>query len=92
MKFSIQTRLKFIPLVSLSLLVAVGQQVSAGSMPQHIDGTNQILLDNTEPYDPGKEITENTHGPNPHGPNPNGPDPHDEQHDPHLPANDREKY
>jgi hypothetical protein len=41
-----------------------------------------------EPYDPGKEITENPHGPNPHGPNPNGPDPHDERHDGHMPKLD----
>jgi hypothetical protein len=33
--------------------------------------------------DPGKDITDDPHGPDPHGP-----DPHDEVHDQGLPAND----
>ncbi len=43
-------------------------------------------------YDPGKEITENPHGPNPHGPDPHGPSPYEEQHDKDLPANNPDRY
>ncbi len=37
-----------------------------------------------DPYDPPP------YGPNPHGGNPHGGDPHDENHDPNLPANNKE--
>lgn len=43
-------------------------------------------------YDPGKEITDDPHGPGTHGPNPHGPDPHDEIHDKNLPANNPAPY
>jgi hypothetical protein len=42
--------------------------------------------------DPGKDITDDPHGPGPHGRNPHGPDPHDEVHDNKLPANDPDSY
>jgi hypothetical protein len=40
-----------------------------------------------EVSDPGKDITDNPHGPDPHGP-----DPHDEVHDKYMPANSPGDY
>ena len=42
--------------------------------------------------DPGKDITDDPHGPGTHGPNPHGHDPYDEIHDNKLPANDPDQY
>lgn len=42
--------------------------------------------------DPGKDMTDDPHGPNPHGRNPRGGDPHDERHDSDLPANNPDRY
>ncbi|MDZ4837683.1 MAG: hypothetical protein SGJ27_28185 [Candidatus Melainabacteria bacterium] len=43
-------------------------------------------------YDPGKEITDDPHGPSTKGPNPHGRDPYDEIHDKNLPANNPDPY
>jgi hypothetical protein len=50
------------------------------------------LASDDKDYDPGKEITDNPHGPNPHGPDPHGPSPYEEQHDKNLPANNPDRY
>jgi len=51
-----------------------------------------LLVENKDDRDPGKDITDNPHGPNPHGRDPHGPDPYDEVHDKRLPANDPDSY
>ncbi len=54
--------------------------------------TKVLLVENKDDRDPGKDITDNPHGPNPHGRDPHGPDPYDEVHDKRLPANDPDPY
>jgi hypothetical protein len=54
--------------------------------------TDKVSIATDKDYDPGKEITDDPHGPGTHGPNPHGPDPQDEQHDKNLPANDADRY
>ena len=51
-----------------------------------------IAENKKEDNDPGKDITDDPHGPGTHGPNPHGRDPYDEIHDRNLPANDPDKY
>lgn len=63
--------------------------VSAESVFQPI----YTVADNKkDDYDPGKEITDDPHGPGTKGPNPHGPDPYDEIHDKNLPANNPGPY
>jgi hypothetical protein len=56
------------------------------------NANDMISTSKDKDYDPGKEITDDPHGPNPHGPNPHGPAPEEEQHDKNLPANNPDRY
>lgn len=86
---------------TLVALLALNSHYVLSSYGTVIDGTKQscnrlhlLICSDPEPYDPGKEITDNPHGPNPHGPNPHGPDPHDEVHGNQMPHtdNDYDRY
>ncbi len=46
-----------------------------------------LIADNGPPSDP---YGNSPYGPNPHGRDPHGADPHDENHDPNLPANNKD--
>jgi len=52
----------------------------------------RIADNKKEDNDPGKDITDDPHGPGTKGPNPHGRDPYDEIHDSKLPANDPDPY
>lgn len=78
------------------LSIAVGVSFSVGpSTPSLVTihpSRPLLVADNSKDYDPGKEITDNPHGPNPHGPDPHGGDGHDEVHDKDMPANNPDRY
>jgi hypothetical protein len=93
MKAERTNNLKRSTVLAFLALLLMGRAASANSYVIHdVDGIKPIALDDKEPYDPGKEITDNPHGPGTHGPNPHGPDPYDEVHDKKLPANDKDNY
>ncbi|HEY9792805.1 MAG TPA: hypothetical protein V6D22_20560 [Candidatus Obscuribacterales bacterium] len=77
---------------SLAVLLAIGLRVcNPLCVPENLaNHQTKLILICDEPYDPGKEITDNPHGPNPHGDNPHGPDPQDEVHDRPIPCPDDE--
>lgn len=79
----------FISILALTVVCLNGQAANASR-----DNTNatMIAVTSDKDYDPGKEATDDPHGPNPHGPNPHGRDPADEVHDRNVPANNPDPY
>jgi hypothetical protein len=93
MQKALAMRLFRVSLLALLVVSALGSAPAANAFGPNLLEMKVIWLGNSkEPYDPGKEITEDPHGPNPHGPNPHGRNPHDEIHDKNLPANDKDNY
>jgi hypothetical protein len=77
---------------SFTLLYQADTGTVAQSGRQTQPSSVKIANGKDEPYDPGKDATDDTHGPNPHGGNPHGGDPHDEAHDSKVPANDPDRF
>jgi hypothetical protein len=77
--------------IAFALLCQAGANIVAHFVGQ-TEHSAVMIADKQVPSDPGKDITDDPHGPGTHGPDPHGGDGHDEIHDAKLPANDPDSY
>ncbi len=75
-------------ILSVTLTISVFSNHTTGSSSHsHLKPSYLVAEDKKPVRDPGKEITEDPHGPDPHGT-----DASEEIHDKDLPANNPDKY